>query len=209
MRRYVLEETMSQVVNEVKAQFARILESSDWKHLLEVADYHFEEAAKLKKRDIRFSNKKLLIRNSMKRLHIGIGVELALKAAFLKQGVCINKFVANKRPQKLENSPIHRLNELDMELVTPNDTFTMGVLIDKYTQVMEVEANEDFADGLRIAMTFRNKEGHTSFSSHEFDPNNYCLIASSVVRIYHEAFGQQLKFLIAMTAQENGVFNKT
>ncbi|ACH63512.1 hypothetical protein VFMJ11_A0744 [Aliivibrio fischeri MJ11] len=200
---------MSQVVNNVKAQFARVLEVSDWEHLLEVADYHFEEAAKLKNKDIRYSNKKLLIRNSMKRLHIGIGVELALKAAFLKQGVCINKFVGRNPPEGYENSPVHRFEGLDMTLINPNDTFTMGVLIDKYAQIMAVEVNQEFTDGLRIAMTFRNKEGHTSFPRHEFEPNNYHLIANSVKRIYREAFGKQLEFLIAMTAQEQGVFNKT
>ncbi|WP_180700937.1 hypothetical protein, partial [Vibrio parahaemolyticus] len=207
--RYVLEETMSQVVNEVKAQFARVLSSSDWEHFLEVADYHFEEAATLKNQDIRYASKKLLIRNSMKRLHLGIGVELALKAAFLKQGICINKFTGRNPPQGYENSPIHRFENLDMTLVTPNDTFTLGSLIDKYAQIMEVEVNQEFTDGLRIAMTFRNKEGHTSFPKHEFQPENYRLIESAVRRLYLEAFGHNLEFLIGMTAQERGVFNKT
>lgn len=198
---------MSQIVNEVKAQFALVLSFSDWEHLLEVADYHFEEAAKLKKRDIRYSGKQLLIRNSMKRLHIGIGAELALKAAFLKKGVCVNKFAAGKRPEGYENNPIHRLEDLDMELITPKDTFTMGRLIDKYAQVMEVEVNQEFTDGLHIAMTFRNKEGHTSFPRHAFQPANYRLIENSVKRIYREGFGKELEFLIAMTAQESGVFN--
>ncbi|MCO1335940.1 hypothetical protein MO867_16525 [Microbulbifer sp. OS29] len=199
---------MSQVVNEVKAQFARVLKPSDSEHLLEVADYHFEEAAKLKKRDIRFARKKLLIRNSMKRLHIGIGVELALKAAFLRKGVCVNKFSTNPPPQGLENNPIHQFDVLDLSQITPNNTFTMGALINKYAQVMKVAVNQEFTDGLMIAMTFRNKEGHSSFLNHEFEPNNYRLIENSVKRVYREVFNQELELLISMTAQETGVFNK-
>lgn len=200
---------MTQVVNEVKEQFARILKISDWRHLLEVADYHFEEAAKLKKRDIRFTDKKLLVRNSMKRLHLGIGVELALKAAFLKQGVCVNKFAERRPPEGYENNPIYRFEGLDLDLITPKDTFTMASLIDKYAQVMEVEVDKEFKDGLQIAMTFRNKEGHTSFPKHEFEPSNYVLIENSVKRLYREAFGELLDFSIAMKAEDQGVFQKT
>lgn len=177
---------MTEVVNEVKDQFARILRQEDWAHLLEVAEYHFETAAKLRKKNIRYGNKKLLLRNSMKRLHLGIGVELALKSAFLKKGICINKL--NDKAGAIEKSPIHLLSDLDDSHINQKDTFTLGSLIDKYSQVFEVEPNSVMTDSLKIAMTFRNKEGHTSFPSHEFDESNYTDISNAVITLYKEAF---------------------
>ena len=37
---------MTDIVNDAKAQFARVLNQSDWEHLLEVAEYLFETAVK-------------------------------------------------------------------------------------------------------------------------------------------------------------------
>ena len=198
---------MSEIVNEIKEQFARVLNASDWLHLLEVAEFHFETAAKLKKKNIRYIKKQLLMRNSMKRLHLGIGVELALKAAFLKNGKCINTFI--KGYNDLERSPMHDIEELDTEILNPKDTYTLGLLIDKYARVFEVDPDDDFLNGLRIAMTFRNKEGHISFPRHEFDESNYDLIAASVVTLYKEVFNKKLEFKIAMKARDRGVFKNT
>ena len=197
---------MSEIVNEVKDQFARVLTVDDWEHLLDVAEYHFETAAKLRKKNIRHGNKKLLLRNSMKRLHLGIGVELSLKSAFLKKGICINKL--KSEAGDLEKSPIHLLADLEEGHINSRDTFTLSSLIDKYPQVFGVEANLEFIAGLKVAMTFRNKEGHTSFPSHEFDESNYEAISSAVIRLYKEAFGQNINFQIAMKARDKGVFKK-
>ncbi|HIF9128208.1 hypothetical protein [Photobacterium damselae] len=197
---------MTEVVNEIKDQFARVLKQEDWEHLLEVAEYHFESAAKLRKKNIHYGDKKLLLRNSMKRLHLGIGVELALKSAFLKKGICINKLTSEAG--ELEKSPIHLLSTLDDSQINPKDTFTLGSLIDKYSQVFEVEPSSELTDGLKIAMTFRNKEGHTSFPSHEFDESNYTDISNAVITLYKEAFGKKLNFTIAMKARDTGVFKK-
>ena len=195
---------MTEIVNEVKKQFARVLKQEDWKHLLEVAEYHFETAAKLKKKNIQYGTKKLLLRNSMKRLHLGVGVELALKSAYLKKGICINKINGSA----FENSPIHPLAMLNQSDINQKDTYTLGSLIDKYFQVFGTEANTEFTDGLKIAMTFRNKEGHTSFPTHEFDDSNYANIANSVATLYKEAFGETLEFTIAMKATDKGIFKK-
>ena len=197
---------MPDIVNEVKDQFARVLKSDDWEHLLDVAEYHFEVAAKLRKKNIRYGNKKLLLRNSMKRLHLGIGVELALKSAYLKKGICINKL--NDKAGELEKSPVHLLSDLDENHINSKDTYTLGSLIDKYAQVFETEANLQFIGGLKIAMTFRNKEGHTSFPNHEFDESNYDAISAAVSHLYQEAFGQKVKFKISMKARDKGVFKK-
>jgi hypothetical protein len=200
---------MTDIVTETKKQFARIFETTDWNHLLDVADYHFQEAAHLKTRNIRFTDKQLLIRNSMKRLHLGVGVELALKAAYLKKGICVNKFKGNKPPEGLENSPIHKLSELDRAALNSNDTFTMDSLINKLASVFELQQDTELTNGLKIAMTFRNKEGHTSFPKHEFMAENYKSISASVIKLYKIAFNQTLDFNIAMQAKDVALFEKT
>lgn len=73
------------IVNQVKEQYARILRVDYWGHLLEVANFHFKNAAKLKKKDVNHPSHKLLIRKSLKRLHLGIGIELLLKIGFFKK----------------------------------------------------------------------------------------------------------------------------
>ena len=79
------------IVNEIKKQYARKLTMTDSRRFKEVGEFYLESAAKLKKKDMRSSKYKLLLRNSQKRLFIGIGCELLLKAYFLKHGYCINK----------------------------------------------------------------------------------------------------------------------
>lgn len=197
---------MPDLVNQIKDQFVRRLEKNDSEHLLEVAEYHFEVAAKLRKKNIRYGNKKLLIRNSMKRLHLGIGVELLLKAAYLRKGICINKL--KRGVVEIENSPIHLIESLDENKINSKETYSLNLLIDKYPQVFQLECSEEFLNGLKIAMVFRNKEGHTSFQSHEFEENNYKVISNAVIKLYQEAFQQRLKFEIAMQAKDKGSFKK-
>lgn len=36
---------MTDIVNQVKEQYARVLEFEDYKHLLDIASFHFETAA--------------------------------------------------------------------------------------------------------------------------------------------------------------------
>jgi len=79
------------VVNEIKSQYARALWSSDWLYFKQIAEYYLKVAARLKKTDIKSGSKNLLLRNAQKRLFLGIGCELLLKAFYLKEGYCINK----------------------------------------------------------------------------------------------------------------------
>ena len=73
--------------SEVEQQFERQFACTDWKLFKHMADANLSEAAQLKKKDMRRSAvSSLLARNVRKRLLIGIGVELLLKAAFLKAG---------------------------------------------------------------------------------------------------------------------------
>src|SRR5438874_5298327 len=77
----------------VKANFAKVFVKSDWRLFKGVADRYFERSARLRKSDLGAfpAAWRLLARNIEKRLFIGIGTELLLKAAYLKHGFVINK----------------------------------------------------------------------------------------------------------------------
>jgi hypothetical protein len=77
----------------VKSQFEKVFSDSDWLLFKEMAEASLREAAFLKMSDFDRApdNRKLLARNSRKRLLIGIGTELLRKAIYLKAGYCINK----------------------------------------------------------------------------------------------------------------------
>jgi hypothetical protein len=84
---------MPSLEQSVKSQFAKVFSSSDWPLFKEIAEVSLMEAAYLRKLDFKKvpDNRKLLVRNSRKRLLIGVGAELLLKAVNLKNGYCINK----------------------------------------------------------------------------------------------------------------------
>ncbi|MEJ6497074.1 hypothetical protein [Pseudoalteromonas lipolytica] len=191
------------IVNQVKEQYARILQVDDWGHLLEVASFHFKNAAKLKKKDVNHPSHKLLIRNSLKRLHLGIGMELLLKAAFLKNGICVNKLINLQQGQI--NAPQHQFDSLNANQINPKDTFTLGALISKINIILgDIDAS--IVEGMKIAMTFRNKEGHISFPKHEFDESNYQAIEASVTYIYENLFDLKVHFKISMISGQKGTF---
>jgi len=191
------------VVKEIKNQYARILLKKDARHFKSVAEHYLDVAARLKKRDIRASKNKLLLRNSQKRLFLGIGCELLLKAYYLKNGYCINKFTNEFEGKK---SPIHKISDLNLNHVNPDDSFTMGQLIDGLKNVGELPRLHEIERGFKIAMTFRNKEGHVSFPTHEFDDSNYSDIESSFVTFYKHGFDESLVFKISMKPNEKAVF---
>jgi hypothetical protein len=88
---------MPSVEQSVKAQYAKRFDRDDWPLFKETEEALLREAAYIKTADMVFSRRrKLLARNSRKRLLIGIGVELLLKAVYLKNGYCINKRKDNK-----------------------------------------------------------------------------------------------------------------
>jgi hypothetical protein len=76
----------------INAEYAKIFVASDWHLFKRMAEAQFREAAFLKKKDMHINQVlKLLARNSRKRLLIGIGTELLLKAVYLRNGYCINE----------------------------------------------------------------------------------------------------------------------
>jgi hypothetical protein len=191
------------IVNKIKNQYARNLVKKDAKHFKEMAEYYLETAARLKKKDIRSSKNKLLLRNSQKRLFLGVGCELLLKAYYLEKGYCINKFTKGFEGKK---SPIHKMSDLNIEHVNPNDTFTMGQLIDSLKGIGGFNNFNEVKRGFKIAMTFRNKEGHVSFPAHEFDESNYRDIENAVIAFYSNGFKKKLKFKISMKPNDRAVF---
>ena len=82
---------MPSVEQSVKSQFAKIFETADSALFKKMAEANLHEGAALTSDMPIESSLKLLARNSRKRLLIGVGVELLLKAIYLKKGYCINK----------------------------------------------------------------------------------------------------------------------
>jgi len=190
-------------VAEIKAQYARVLTQSDWKHFKEVAEYYLRLTAELKTNDIKNSHKRLLLRNSQKRLFVGIGCELLVKSFYLKNGYCINKF---KKKFEGSRTPIHKLAEIPTGEINAADTFTLSTLIDHLSKVKQFQDIKKIKRGFQIAMAFRNKEGHVTFPRHEFNHGNYMEISEAVTAFYSEAFSQTLRYQIAMTPEERPIF---
>ena len=188
----------------VKDQFSKVFTSRDWRLFKEIAEINFSEAAKLKKSDFSSvpADRQLLIRNIRKRLFIGIGVELLLKAAYLKAGYGINKPLDQKTgpvfPYRLSTGIAAQLNK--------GETYTLSQLIDQLKKVFQLTQPNIILEGLRVAKVFRNKEGHTATSSHRFDPGNYHAIESALVALYAQVFNESLTVKIAFAAREKGVW---
>ena len=186
----------------VKDQFAKVFASSDWRLFKEIADINLAEAAVLKKAS--FNNVpaklRLLVRNSRKRLLIGIGVELVIKSVYLKAGYAINKpkdsKAGPKMPFLLADTPLDQLNS--------NETYVLSRLIDHLDKVLPVKASDDLMQGLRIAKVFRNKEGHIVTGAHAFKSESFRKIEQALRELYFCAFKQQLAVQFSMAPKEKG-----
>lgn len=185
-------------VNEVRAQYAKVFETLDWVLFKTTADALLEEAVHIKVADMRFEpTNKLLARNSRKRLLIGIGVELLLKATYLKNGFCINKYKDGTPlgfPLKLIQAQKIKLN--------PADTVTLGNLIDNIHKIIRFQDKVIVLRGLKIAMVFRNKEGHVVTPIHRFDASNYRDIENALVALYGHAFSERLALRFSVAEDE-------
>lgn len=87
---------MATIEEEIKATFAKKFVKSDSHLFKTMAEFHLRRATSLRQVDVAYVPKpyRLLVRNVQKRLLIGIGTELLLKALYLKHGFCINKLDA-------------------------------------------------------------------------------------------------------------------
>ena len=172
-----------------KQRFAKVFGSSDWRLFKRAADAYLERAARMKKRDVSYAPEslQLLLRDSQKRLLIGVGVEFLLKAAYLYAGFAINK----PEDRKAVSFPFS-LADVARGVLKPDDTYTLAQLIDSLGALPSLKGLGKDGDGLRIAKVFRNKEGHVVVSEHKFEPDDYRTIERSLVAVYRRCFAEAL-----------------
>ena len=186
---------------EIKKQYSKIFNCSDWKTFKLMADYYFETAAKLLTKDIGIDEPfKLMGRNIQKRLFLGIGTELLLKALFLKNNYCINRVKKKKTPNP--KRPIVFEAIKDTEILNPADTFTLSILIDNISEIITSSDQKALEKGLKIAKVFRNKEGHVAVLWHKPVRQNYTDIENSIIEIYEKGFNESLDFQISFLEGE-------
>jgi hypothetical protein len=193
---------MPDIEQSVKAQFAKVFTLADWDLFKKMAESNLREATSLLKADMHIeSSLQLLARNSRKRLLIGVGVELLLKAIYLKQGYAIN------RPPKDSQLkfPFLAKDAKGISLVD-DKTVMLNDLIEKLPIVVPLQNKASTLRGLKIAKVFRNKEGHGVTSRHVFDPTNYTDIASSLVDLYRDAFREKLSIQFSLSPDEQAVW---
>lgn len=193
---------MTSVEHSVKSQFAKVFVTSEWTLFKRVAESNLVEAAKLMKRDMPIENDlKLLARNARKRLLIGVGIKLLLKAVYLKHG-----YVINRAPKASPLAFPFTVEDADGVDLIPDKTYMLNDLIENLPKIVPMHAKETTLKGLRIAKVFRNKEGHGVTSTHTFDASNYTDIAASLSALYGEAFGERLSVRFAMAPNERAVW---
>jgi hypothetical protein len=193
----------------VKGQFAIVFSDSDWKFFKEMAGHSFSEAAFLKKSDFKRVpvNRRLLVRNSRKRLLIAIGAELLLKAIYLKGGYCINKLHQPPKNCGLK-IPFKPADALAAGLtLDATETFTLSQLIDSLNKVDGLKTVP--TDGLKIARVFRNKEGHVVTMAHAFDPASFRAIEKALISLYQNAFHECLSVRFSVAPNENAEWETT
>lgn len=191
---------MPTVEEEVKQQFARLFVSNDAGLFKRMAEYYLRHAAFLQTSDINVAQDlKLLARNCQKRLFIGIGTELLLKAIYLQNGFSINR-VKDGQP----GAPTFpfTFDQIAAFAQIPDRTYMLDQLIDRLHLIPSLASLRGIARGLRIAKVFRNKEGHSVLPTHAFNPSNYRDIENALVALYRTVFGQALDIQFSVAHRE-------
>lgn len=193
---------MPSVEQSVKDQYAKVFGQADWRLFKEAAESLLREAAHIKTDDMRFARKKLLARNSRKRLLIGVAAELLLKSVYLKNGYCINKLQEGERAERFPLSLDDAAGKADA-----TDTFGLSKLLDHLSDVVELDDSEAALKGLKIAKVFRNKEGHVVTEAHVFDATNYRDVEISLTVLYRQAFKERLVVRFSLEPDEKPVWS--
>lgn len=192
---------MATIEAEIKSQFEVVFCPDDWTRFKKFAECNLKEAAMLSKKDMDIDkNLKLLARNSRKRLLIGVGTEILLKAIYLKFGFAINKPIDTQRKRPF------RYSDVDPSELDPNQTCKFDDLINQLHNVVQLTDRSIVERGLKIVKIFRNKEGHCVTRSHAFDPTNYEDIATSIINIYRDAFDEQLSLTFSVERNQKSVW---
>lgn len=194
------------IETEIKNQYSKIFDKSDWMTFKLMANFYFANSAKILTKDISIEKPfKLMGRNIQKRLFIGIGTELLLKSLFLKNDYCINKIKRGKTPNP--NKPTKFSTITDLNFLNPSDTYTLNSFIDNISKVIAADNHSEFEKGLKIAKVFRNKEGHVAVLWHKPDRQNYTDIENCVTEIYRKGFNEILDFKISFLDGETAKFS--
>jgi hypothetical protein len=193
---------MTDIETSVKSQFATVFAIADWCRFKKMAEANLQEAATLLEKDMLIEDSmKLLARNSRKRLLIGVGVELLLKAIYLKKGYAINT-----SPNGTSLRFPFLADDATRAQLVKDKTVTLHALIEKLPEVVQLQKKDSTIKGLQIAKVFRNKEGHVVTRDHKFDSSNYTDIASSLVDLYRDAFGETLSVRFSMARNELAIW---
>jgi hypothetical protein len=196
------------VEKNVKQQFAKIFEKSDWTLFKGIAESYLEQAARLRKKDLRRApqNLRLLARNCQKRLFIGIAVELLLKAAYLHQGYCINVLADGHGPLDWPYTA-EQVKTRGFAL-NPDRTQELNECIQKFTDAVVKlgDQREAVLEGLRMAKVYRNKEGHIVAPKHDYVPSDYHKIESALILFYREAFSEALELRFSLAPKQKSIF---
>ncbi len=198
---------MQSIEQRVKSQFAKCFTQRDCHLFKRMAEYYLRCAATLRTVDIKTDPAlRLLTRNTQKRLFIGIGVELLLKAVYLKRGYAINRL---KDDAPVKGRFPFRLDAVTHTDFDVNNTHTLNDVLQSLHRVIDLKALNSIKDGLRIAKVFRNKEGHVVVSQHRFEPRDYRAIESALVEIYARGFGQNLRVRFSIARGEKSAWKVT
>jgi hypothetical protein len=197
---------MVSVEQRTKAKFARLFTASDWKLFKRMAEFHLERAARVRRRDMKGIAKKwrLLARNSEKRLFMGIGTELLLKALYLKAGFAINRPRPGSRGGLSFPFTFAEANDATL---AADDTYTMNDLVEKVSRIPGIGQEKGLGRGLKIAKVFRNKEGHGVLDKHTFDPQDYRDVEAALTALYDRGFGESLRVRISMKPNEKAAWS--
>jgi hypothetical protein len=195
---------------EIKNQYAKFFTESDSHVFKLMAEYYLQKAATLKTKDIE-GNKtfKLLFRNVQKRLFIGIGCELLLKAFFLRSGYCINSPSKGYVPQ---GNPPYQIKDVQSDQFDIGETLTFNKLIDHLPRTpifanCSPDEKNRITTALKVAKVFRNKEGHVATLWHKYNATNYSDIEIGLAIFYEKAFSQKLEIQFAFEKNEKSKFN--
>lgn len=195
---------MPSVEQVAKANFARVFVHKDWRLFKTIAEFHLENAARLRKSDMKHVpiRHRLLARNSQKRLSIGIGTELLLKALYLKHGFVINKPETKGDGLRFPFTVVQAANIA----LAPASTYMLNDLIQALSKVGAIGKLGPLDRGLKIAKVFRNKEGHVVLNAHIFNPQDYREIEQSLAQLYSRGFDETLRVRFAVAKKDRAIW---
>jgi len=198
------------IESQIKQQFAKIFTVNDWRIFKLLAEYYLKTASKLRKRNIDIENDfKLLARNAQKRLFIGVGCELLIKAFLLKQGYGVNRCNFQEMKNRSVERPKlpYKIDAVSPDLLIETDTFSFNQVLDQLGKipVFTAASQQDrqvIMRGFKIAKVFRNKEGHIATLWHDFDATNYSDIERALVLFYKIGFNESLEIQFSVEPNE-------